>query len=52
MSFPWAEEYKPASPFMRWLDERLPLPRLVWGSVAMSAASSAGRPYDDWKPWP
>ena len=33
MSFPWAEEYKPKHPFMRWLDERLPLPRLVYGSV-------------------
>src|SRR5687768_5507389 len=33
MSFPWAEEYKPKSAFMRWLDQRLPLPRLVWGSV-------------------
>jgi ubiquinol-cytochrome c reductase cytochrome b subunit len=33
MSFPWAEEYRPVSPVMRWLDERLPLPRLVWGSV-------------------
>ena len=33
MSFPWAEEYKPKSAFMRWLDQRLPLPRLVYGSV-------------------
>ena len=33
MSFPWAEEYKPKHPVMRWLDERLPLPRLVYGSV-------------------
>ncbi|HET9426932.1 MAG TPA: cytochrome b/b6 [Allosphingosinicella sp.] len=33
MSFPWADEYKPKHPFMRWLDERLPLPRLVYGSV-------------------
>jgi len=33
MSFPWAEEYKPKGTVMRWLDERLPLPRLVWGSV-------------------
>src|SRR3954464_2500865 len=33
MSFPWAEEYQPKGAFMRWLDERLPLPRLVWGSV-------------------
>ena len=33
MSFPWAEEYKPKGALMRWVDERLPLPRLVWGSV-------------------
>jgi ubiquinol-cytochrome c reductase cytochrome b subunit len=33
MSFPWAEEYKPKHPLMRWLDERLPLPRLVHGAV-------------------
>jgi ubiquinol-cytochrome c reductase cytochrome b subunit len=33
MSFPWAEKYEPKSPFMRWLDQRLPLPRLVHGSL-------------------
>ncbi|MFL6858834.1 MAG: cytochrome bc complex cytochrome b subunit [Allosphingosinicella sp.] len=33
MSFPWAEEYKPNHPLMRWLDQRLPLPRLVYGAV-------------------
>ena len=33
MSFPWAEQYNPKSPFMRWMDERLPLPRLVFNSV-------------------
>jgi ubiquinol-cytochrome c reductase cytochrome b subunit len=33
MSFPWAEEYRPKSAFMRWLDDRLPLPRLVHGAV-------------------
>ena len=33
MSFPWAEEYRPKAPLMRWLDERLPLPRLVHGAV-------------------
>jgi ubiquinol-cytochrome c reductase cytochrome b subunit len=33
MSFPWAEEYQPKHPFMRWLDQRLPLPRLVYGAV-------------------
>src|SRR3954471_811730 len=33
MSFPWAEEYKPKHPLMRWLDQRLPLPRLVYGAV-------------------
>ncbi|MDB5698731.1 MAG: cytochrome b/b6 [Alphaproteobacteria bacterium] len=33
MSFPWAEQYNPKSPLMRWIDERLPLPRLVFGAV-------------------
>ena len=29
MSFPWAKHYEPKVPFMRYLDEKLPLPRLV-----------------------
>jgi ubiquinol-cytochrome c reductase cytochrome b subunit len=33
MSFSWARPYEPKNPFMRWLDERLPLPRLVYGAV-------------------
>ncbi len=33
MSFPWAKPYEPKHPFMRWLDERLPLPRLVYGAI-------------------
>jgi ubiquinol-cytochrome c reductase cytochrome b subunit len=33
MSFPWAKEYKPEAPLMRWLDERLPMPRLVYNAV-------------------
>jgi ubiquinol-cytochrome c reductase cytochrome b subunit len=33
MSFPWAKEYKPSHPFMVWMDERLPLPRLVYNAV-------------------
>lgn len=33
MSFPWANEYKPSHPFMKWMDEKLPLPRLVYNSV-------------------
>ncbi|GGO93510.1 cytochrome b [Stakelama pacifica] len=33
MSFPWAEEYKPKHPAMQWLDQRLPLPRLVYGAI-------------------
>jgi len=33
MSFPWANEYKPVHPFMRYLDERLPLPRFVYNVV-------------------
>jgi ubiquinol-cytochrome c reductase cytochrome b subunit len=33
MSFSWAKQYEPKAPLMRWLDERLPLPRLVYGAV-------------------
>jgi len=33
MSFSWARPYEPKHPFMRWLDQRLPLPRIVYGSV-------------------
>ncbi|MDE8653733.1 cytochrome b [Novosphingobium album (ex Liu et al. 2023)] len=33
MSFPWAHEYTPSHPFMKWMDEKLPLPRLVYNSV-------------------
>jgi ubiquinol-cytochrome c reductase cytochrome b subunit len=33
MSFPWAKEYTPSHPFMKWMDEKLPLPRLVYNSV-------------------
>ena len=33
MSFPWAEQYAPKHPFMRYMDEKLPLPRLVYNAV-------------------
>ena len=33
MSFSWARPYEPKSPLMRWIDDRLPLPRLVYGAV-------------------
>jgi len=33
MSFPWAEHYAPKHPVMQWVDERLPLPRLVYNAV-------------------
>jgi len=33
MSFPWAEHYEPKLPLMKWLDERLPLPRFVYNAV-------------------
>ena len=33
MSFPWANQYKPANPVMVWVDEKLPLPRLVYNAV-------------------
>ncbi|WP_267393992.1 MULTISPECIES: cytochrome b N-terminal domain-containing protein [unclassified Sphingomonas] len=33
MSFPWAKHYQPKQPLMRWLDEKLPMPRLVYNAV-------------------
>ncbi|HQA18826.1 MAG TPA: cytochrome b, partial [Novosphingobium sp.] len=33
MSFPWAKEYTPSHPFMVWMDEKLPVPRLVYNAV-------------------
>jgi ubiquinol-cytochrome c reductase cytochrome b subunit len=33
MSFPWANHYEPKQPLMRWLDEKLPLPRLAYNAV-------------------
>jgi len=33
MSFSWSEPYKPEGAFWRWIDDRLPLPRMVWDSV-------------------
>ena len=33
MSFPWATQYEPQNGFMKWMDERLPLPRLVYNAI-------------------
>ena len=33
MSFPWAKHYEPTSDIGKWIDSRLPLPRLVYDSV-------------------
>ena len=33
MSFPWAKHYEPVHPFMRYVDSRLPIPRLVYDSL-------------------
>ena len=33
MSFPWAKQYEPTNGVMQWLDQRLPLPRLVYNAV-------------------
>ncbi|MGK6319241.1 cytochrome b [Sphingomonas sp. DT-204] len=33
MSFPWAKHYEPKHPLMKWVDDRLPLPRLVYNAV-------------------
>lgn len=33
MSFPWAKQYEPTHPFMQWMDQKLPLPRLVYSAI-------------------
>jgi ubiquinol-cytochrome c reductase cytochrome b subunit len=33
MAFPWAQPYEPKNDFTRWIDQRLPLPRFVYGAV-------------------
>jgi ubiquinol-cytochrome c reductase cytochrome b subunit len=33
MSFPWAKQYAPSHPLMKYLDEKLPLPRFVYNAV-------------------
>jgi ubiquinol-cytochrome c reductase cytochrome b subunit len=38
MSSAFAKEYNPQSPFMQWMDERLPLPRLVYNAVGAGYA--------------
>jgi ubiquinol-cytochrome c reductase cytochrome b subunit len=38
MSSPFANEYKPQNPFMQWMDERLPLPRLAYNAIGAGYA--------------
>ncbi len=33
MSFSWAKHYEPTNPLMKYFDEKLPLPRLVYNAV-------------------
>jgi ubiquinol-cytochrome c reductase cytochrome b subunit len=33
MSFPWAKHYEPKNDFTKWIDARLPIPRLVYGAI-------------------
>jgi ubiquinol-cytochrome c reductase cytochrome b subunit len=33
MSFSWAKQYEPKNEVMKWVDDRLPLPRLVYNAV-------------------
>jgi ubiquinol-cytochrome c reductase cytochrome b subunit len=33
MSFAWAKAYEPKTELGRWIDDRLPLPRLVYGAI-------------------
>ncbi len=33
MSFPWAQTYTPQNDFTKWMDEKLPLPRLMYNAI-------------------
>ena len=33
MSFAWAKAYEPKTELCRWIDDRLPLPRMVYHAV-------------------
>jgi ubiquinol-cytochrome c reductase cytochrome b subunit len=33
MSFAWAKPYEPKTELGRWIDDRLPLPRLIYGAI-------------------
>ncbi|MEJ6595475.1 cytochrome b/b6 [Parasphingorhabdus sp.] len=33
MSFPWAKQYTPTTEFGQWMDEKLPVPRLIYNSL-------------------
>jgi ubiquinol-cytochrome c reductase cytochrome b subunit len=33
MSFAWAKQYEPKTDLGRWIDERLPLPRMAYNAV-------------------
>jgi ubiquinol-cytochrome c reductase cytochrome b subunit len=35
MSFPWARQYQPKHPVMRWIDDKLPLPRFVYNATGV-----------------
>ena len=41
MSFPWAKPYEPTHPLMKWMDEKLPIPRLVYNATAPVIRSRA-----------
>jgi ubiquinol-cytochrome c reductase cytochrome b subunit len=33
MSFSWAQQYQPTHPFMKYMDEKLPVPRLLYNAI-------------------
>ena len=37
MSFAWAKPYEPKTALGRWMDDRLPLPRLVYSAILVVA---------------
>ena len=38
MSFPWARQYEPKNAVTKFLDEKLPLPRLVYNAYSTTGA--------------
>ena len=52
MSFPWAKHYEPQGAFMKYVDSRLPIPRLVYDSLGAGYPVPKNLNYFQWKKLP